>query len=138
MRKAYRVLAVCTAMLLAPLLFGIARSALLINGAGSTFGYPIYSKWFDAYTKIDTSVRFNYQSIGSGGGIMMLKNQTVQIGASDAPLTDKQEAAMPGPVLHFPSVMGAVVILYNLPEVKQKIRLTGGVAADIFLGNIVK
>jgi len=118
--------------------YGIAHSQMLINGAGSTFGYPIYSKWFDEYTKVDPSVRFNYQSIGSGGGIMMLKNGTVDIGASDAPLSEVQAAAMPGPVLHFPSVMGAVVILYNLPEVKQKIRLTGGVAADIFLGNIVK
>ena len=118
--------------------YGIAHGQMLINGAGSTFGYPIYSKWFDEYTKVDPSVRFNYQSIGSGGGIMMLKNQTVQIGATDAPLTDKQAAAMAGPVLHFPSVMGAVVILYNLPDVSQKIRLTGPVAADIFLGNIVK
>src|SRR3984885_1393287 len=117
---------------------GSAHSQMLINGAGSTFGYPIYSKWFDQYTKVDPSVRFNYQSIGSGGGIMMLKNKTVQIGASDAPLTDKQEAAMSGPVLHFPSVMGAVVVMYNLPDVKQKIRLTGQAIADIYLGNVTK
>lgn len=138
MRKGYRVLAVCTTMLLAPLLFGTARSALLINGAGSTFGYPIYSKWFDEYTKVDSTVHFNYQSIGSGGGIMMLHNKTVAIGASDAPLNESQASGMPGPVLHFPSVMGAVVVVYNLPEVKSPIRLTGPVIADIFLGNIVK
>jgi phosphate transport system substrate-binding protein len=125
-------------MVLALVTGGIAHSQMLINGAGSTFGYPIYSKWFDQYTKVDPSVRFNYQSIGSGGGIMMLKNKTVQIGASDAPLTDKQEAAMPGPVLHFPSVMGAVVVMYNLPDVKQKIRLTGQAIADIYLGNVTK
>jgi len=125
-------------MLLAPLLCGTARSQMLINGAGSTFGYPIYSKWFDQYTKVDSGVRFNYQSIGSGGGIMMLKNKTVDIGASDAPLNDTQQTQMPGPVLHFPSVMGADVIAYNLPEIKQKLRLTGPVVADIFLGNIVK
>lgn len=125
-------------MVLALVSGGIAHSQMLINGAGSTFGYPIYSKWFDEYTKVDPSVRFNYQSIGSGGGIMMLKNKTVQIGASDAPLSDKQEAAMSGPVLHFPSVMGAVVVMYNLPDVKQKIRLTGQAIADIYLGNVVK
>src|SRR5215469_12233520 len=85
------------------LLNGTAHSQLLINGAGSTFGYPIYSKWFDDYAKVDPGSRFNYQSIGSGGGIMMLRNRTVDIGASDAPLTDAQAKAMPGPVLHFPS-----------------------------------
>ena len=125
-------------MVLALMTGGSAHSQMLINGAGSTFGYPIYSKWFDEYTKVDPGVRFNYQSIGSGGGIMMLKNKTVEIGASDAPLSDKQIAAMPGPVLHFPSVMGADVLVYNLPDVKQKIRLSGAAAADIFLGNIVK
>ena len=138
MRKGYRVLAVCTAMLLGSMVFGTARSALLINGAGSTFAYPINSKWFDEYAKIDPSVYFNYQSIGSGGGISMLRNQSVDFGGSDAPLNDTQAAAMPGPVLHFPSVMGAVVLAYNLPEVKSPIRLTGSVIADIFLGNIVK
>jgi phosphate transport system substrate-binding protein len=138
MRKRYRLLVVCAAMLLAPLLCGIARSALLINGAGSTFGYPIYSKWFDAYAKIDPKVHFNYQSIGSGGGIMMLHNKTVAIGASDAPLNDKQQAGMPGAVLHFPSVLGAVVVMYNLPGVTEPIRLTGPVIADIYLGKIVK
>jgi phosphate transport system substrate-binding protein len=138
MRKGHRVLAVCAAILLAPLLCGTARSQMLINGAGSTFGYPIYSKWFDEYTKVDPAVRFNYQSIGSGGGIMMLKNQTVDIGASDAPLNEKQQAQMAGPVLHFPSVMGAVVLMYNLPGVKAPIRLSGPLIAEIYLGNVVK
>lgn len=118
--------------------FGNAHAQQLINGAGATFPYPIYSKWFDVYTKVDPSVRFNYQSIGSGGGIMMLRNQTVDIGASDAPLNDAQLKQMPSPVFHFPSVMGAVVLAYNLPDVKQKLRLTGPVVADIFLGNVVK
>jgi len=125
-------------VLLALSLGGTAQAQMLINGAGSTFGYPIYSKWFDAYAKIDPSVQFNYQSIGSGGGIMMLRNQTVDIGASDAPLSDAQIAQMPSAVLHFPSVMGAVVVMCNLPEVKQKIRLTGAVIADIYLGKVVK
>jgi phosphate transport system substrate-binding protein len=118
---------------------GTAHSQLLINGAGSTFGYPIYSKWFDDYVKIDPGVRFNYQSIGSGGGIMMLRNHTVDIGASDAPLNDKQAAAMPGPVLHFPSVLGAVVLMYNLPELKnQTIKFSGPLIADIYLGKVTK
>ena len=125
-------------MVLALVTGGSAHSQMLINGAGSTFGYPIYSKWFDEYTKVDPSVRFNYQSIGSGGGIMMLKNKTVAIGASDAPLSETQTAAMPGPVLHFPSVMGAVVMMYNLPDVKTQVRLTGQAMADIFIGNVVK
>ena len=138
MRKGYRLLAACAAVVLVPLVFGVARSALLINGAGATFPYPIYSKWFDEYAKVDSSVHFNYQSIGSGGGIMMLRNKTVDFGASDAPMNDDQLKQSPGPVLHFPSVMGAVVLMYNLPEVKTSIRLTGPVIADIFLGNIVK
>lgn len=136
MRKDQRILA--GAIVLLALLGGNARAQMLINGAGSTFGYPIYSKWFDVYTKVDPSVRFNYQSIGSGGGIMMLRNKTVDIGASDAPLSDAQQTQMPGPVLHFPSVMGAVVVMCNLPEVTQKIKLTGPVIADIYLGKVVK
>ena len=115
-----------------------AHSQMLVNGAGATFPYPIYSKWFDEYTKVDPSVRFNYQSIGSGGGITMLKNQTVDFGASDAPLNEQQLTAMPSPVLHFPSVMGAVVLAYNLPDVKQKLHLTGPVIADIYLGKVLK
>jgi phosphate transport system substrate-binding protein len=116
---------------------GTARGQLLINGAGSTFGYPIYSKWFDEYAQIDRAARFNYQSIGSGGGIMMLRNRTVDIGASDAPLTDLQAKAMPAPVLHLPSVMGAVVIMYNLPQLNnQSVKLTGPAIADIYLGKI--
>jgi phosphate transport system substrate-binding protein len=121
------------------LLNGTAHSQLLINGAGSTFGYPIYSKWFDDYTKVDPATRFNYQSIGSGGGIMMLRNRTVDIGASDAPLSDAQSKAMPAPVLHLPSVMGAVVLMYNLPALKsQSIKLSGATIAEIFLGKITK
>jgi phosphate transport system substrate-binding protein len=129
---------VTSAVLVLILLCGPAHSQMLINGAGSTFGYPIYSKWFDEYVKVDPAVRFNYQSIGSGGGIMMLRNKTVDIGATDAPLSEAQQAQMPGPVLHFPSVMGAVVVMYNLAEVKQHIRLTGPVIADIYLGKVVK
>src|ERR1700690_3475489 len=88
---------------------GIGRSGfadMLINGAGATFPYPIYSKWFDVYAKANPAVHINYQSIGSGGGIRMLSQRTVDIGASDAPMTDDQLAKAPAKVLHFPSVMG--------------------------------
>lgn len=137
MREDKRVLA-SLLVLLALLVSGTARAQLLINGAGATFPYPIYSKWFDEYTKVEPAVRFNYQSIGSGGGILMMRNQSVDFGASDAPVNDEQLKQMPGPIFHFPSVMGAVVLAYNLPDVKQKIRLTGPVIADIFLGKVVK
>jgi phosphate transport system substrate-binding protein len=114
------------------------RAELLINGAGATFPYPIYSKWFDVYAKENPGIKFNYQSIGSGGGIRMLSNRTVDVGASDAPLTDQQLADAPGKILHFPSVMGAVVIAYNLPGFTGTLRLTGPVIADIFAGKITK
>ena len=120
---------------------GIARSGLadlLINGAGATFPYPIYSKWFDVYAKENPGIKFNYQSIGSGGGIRMLSNRTVDLGASDAPLTDQQLADAPGKILHFPSVMGADVLAYNLPGFTGTLRLTGPVIADIFLGKVTK
>ena len=111
---------------------------LLINGAGATFPYPIYSKWFDVYAKENPGIKFNYQSIGSGGGIRMLSNRTVDVGASDAPLTDQQLSDAPGKILHFPSVMGADVIAYNLPGFTGTLRLTGPVIADIFMGKITK
>ncbi len=111
---------------------------LLINGAGATFPYPIYSKWFDAYEKANPGIKFNYQSIGSGGGIRMLSNRTVDVGGSDAPLTDQQLSEAPGKILHFPSVMGAVVVAYNLPGESGTLRLTGAAVADIFAGKITK
>src|SRR5579864_8804339 len=113
-------------------------SDLLINGAGATFPYPIYSKWFDIYAKANPGMHINYQSIGSGGGIRMLTQRTVDIGASDAPMTDDQLKQAPAKVLHFPSVMGAVVVAYNLAEVKNPMKLTGPVVADIFMGKIAK
>src|SRR5260370_9728668 len=111
---------------------------LLSNGAGATFPYPIYSKWFDVYAKENPGIKFNYQSIGSGGGIRMLSNRTVDVGGSDAPLTDQQLSDAPGKILHFPSVMGAVVVAYNLPGETETLRLTRAVIADIFAGKITK
>jgi len=115
-----------------------ASAQLLINGAGATFPYPLYSKWFYVYTKVDPAVRFNYQSIGSGGGIKQLTNRTVDFGASDAPMNDEQLKAVPDKVLHFPTVLGAVVMTYNVPEVTQPLKLTGPVIANIYLGKISK
>jgi phosphate transport system substrate-binding protein len=120
---------------------GIANTGLadlLINGAGSTFVYPMLSKWFDIYAKENPGIKFNYQSIGSGGGIRMLSNRTVDFGGSDAPLTDQQLAGAPGKVLHFPTVMGADVIAYNLPGFTGTLRLTGPLIADIYSGKITK
>ncbi len=133
-RRNLFVLAITAAMVLAGLKSG--WSDLLINGAGATFPYPIYSKWFDVASKNQPGIQFNYQSIGSGGGIRMLTQKIVDFGASDAPMTDEQISKLPGKVLHFPTVMGAVVVAYNLPQVKEKLRLTGPVIADIFMGKI--
>jgi phosphate transport system substrate-binding protein len=108
-----------------------------LNGAGATFPYPIYSKWFSDYA-IATGVKINYQSIGSGGGIRQLTEGTVDFGASDAPMSDAELAKMKSPVLHFPTVLGAVVITYNIPGITKTIRLTGPVVADIFAGRITK
>jgi phosphate transport system substrate-binding protein len=114
-----------------------AAAQTLINGAGATFPYPIYSKWFDEYTKVDPEVRFNYQSIGSGGGIKQVTSRTVDFGASDGPMTDDQLKAAPSELLHIPTVLGSVVATYNLPNA-PKLKFTGEVLADIFLGKITK
>jgi len=111
--------------------------ALDLSGAGATFPYPIYSKWFDVYGQ-KTNVRINYQSIGSGGGIKQLLAKTVDFGASDAPLSDAEIQAMPAPVAHIPTVAGAVVMAYNLPGVGKGLRLTPEVIAGIFLGTITR
>jgi len=129
------------ALFVALAIAGAGRSGyadMLINGAGATFPYPIYSKWFDVYAKENPGIKFNYQSIGSGGGIRMLSNRTVDLGASDAPMTDQQLSDASGKILHFPSVMGAVVVAYNLPGFTGTLRLTGPVIADIYAGKILK
>jgi phosphate transport system substrate-binding protein len=108
---------------------------MLINGAGATFPYPLYSKWFDEYAKLDPSVRFNYQSIGSGGGQKQILAQTVDFGASDGPMSDENLAKAPFKLLHIPTVAGAVVVTYKLPG-SPTIKLDGPLIADIFLGKI--
>ena len=114
-----------------------AAAQMLINGAGATFPYPIYSKWFDEYAKIDPSVRFNYQSIGSGGGQKQILARTVDFGASDGPMSDENLAKAPGKLLHIPTVAGADVLTYNLPD-NPKLKLDGPTIVDIFLGKITR
>jgi phosphate transport system substrate-binding protein len=109
-----------------------------INGAGATFPNPIYSKWFFEYNKAHPDVRINYQSLGSGAGIRQLTSRTVFFGASDQPMKDDQLAAAPGKILHFPTVLGAVVPIYNLAGVTQPLKFTGPLLADIVLGKVKK
>jgi phosphate transport system substrate-binding protein len=107
-----------------------------LTGAGATFPYPLYAKWFADYAAL-TGVHINYQSIGSGGGIQQLINGTVDFGASDAPMTDEEMArAKGGNVLHFPTILGADVVAYNLPGIGDTLNLTGELVADIFLGKV--
>jgi phosphate transport system substrate-binding protein len=109
-----------------------------LTGAGATFPYPIYSKWFSDYAT-STGVKINYQSIGSGGGIRQLSEQTVDFGASDSPMSDDElSKAKGGPILHIPTVLGADVITYNLPGVTAALKLTPAVIGDIFMGRVKK
>jgi phosphate transport system substrate-binding protein len=109
-----------------------------INGAGATFPNPLYSKWFSEYHKLHPNVAINYQSLGSGAGIRQLTSRTVFFGASDQPMKDEQLQAAPGKILHFPTVLGAVVPVYNLPEVSQPLKFSGPLIADIVLGKVKK
>jgi len=115
-----------------------AQDPLLLNGAGATFPYPIYSKWFDEYHKLHPNIQINYQSIGSGGGIRQLLAGTVDFGASDGPMNDEQLAQAKVKVLHFPTVLGADVPTYNIPGVRQELDFTPEALAGIFLGTITK
>src|SRR5438874_5655484 len=114
-----------------------ASAQMLINGAGATFPYPIYSKWFDEYAKVDPSVRFNYQSIGSGGGQKQILAQTVDFGASDGPMSDENLSKAPGKLLHIPTVAGADVVAYNLAG-NPALKFDPDTIAGIFLGQIKK
>jgi phosphate transport system substrate-binding protein len=114
-----------------------ASAQMLINGAGATFPQPIYTKWFDQYAKVDPSVRFNYQGIGSGGGQKQILAETVDFGASDGPMSDENIAKASRTLWHIPTVAGAVVVTYNLPG-DPKLKLDGPTLAGIFLGQITK
>jgi phosphate transport system substrate-binding protein len=112
-----------------------SQAATSLTGAGATFPYPIYSKWFDTYHE-KTGIEINYQSIGSGGGIQQIKAGTVDFGASDAALSDARLKEMPRRILHFPTVGGAVVMAYNLPSVRQPLNLTSQIISGIYQGKI--
>jgi phosphate transport system substrate-binding protein len=120
------------------LLAGLASAQTKINAAGATFPYPIYSKWFDEYHKKHADVEINYQSVGSGAGIRQVQAGTVDFGASDGPMTDDQLKDSKIKIIHIPTVLGAVVPIYNLPGVSGEIKFTPDVLADVFLGNIKK
>lgn len=124
--------------LLASLFCLSAVSATHIHGAGATFPYPLYTKWFSDFRKTDPEVEINYQSIGSGGGVQQFLKGTVDFGATDAPMSDEQLKAAGKPVLHIPTVLGAVVVTYNVPGVEKGLQLDGPLVADIFLGVVTK
>jgi phosphate transport system substrate-binding protein len=109
-----------------------------LNAAGATFPAPLYQKWFDEYAKL-TQVQVNFQAIGSGGGVKGIQDQTIDFGASDAPMTDEQlKAAKGGDIFHIPTALGAIVPTYNIPNVKTKLKFTGEMLAGIYLGDISK
>jgi phosphate transport system substrate-binding protein len=117
---------------------GLAAQTVRINGAGATFPNPLYSKWVAEYGKLHPNVEINYQSVGSGAGIQQVSKQTVFFGATDGPMTKEQLLAAPGAIMHFPTVLGAVVPVYHVPNVTAELKFSGPVLADIFLGKITK
>ena len=116
----------------------LAAQSMQINGAGATFPAPIYTKWFSEYNKLHGDVRINYQPLGSGAGIRQVTERTVFFGATDGPMTQEQLLAAPGKLLHLPTVLGAVVPVYNVPGLSQELKFSGPVLANIFLGKITK
>lgn len=117
---------------------GTGDKTVLLNGAGASFPYPLYSRWIDEYGRLHKNVKINYQSIGSGAGIEQITKKVIDFGGSDAPMTDEKLKEAPGEILHIPTVLGAVAITYNLPDVKEHIKLSPDVLADIYLGKIKK
>ncbi len=130
-----------TSVLFLAVLVGVSSAQMKLNGAGATFPYVIYSKWFDVYHQ-KTGIEFNYQAIGSGGGIRQVIEGTVDFGASDAPMSEEQmkqvKEKQGTEILHIPTVMGAVVVTYNLPKVGKGLKLTPDVLSDIYIGKITK
>jgi phosphate transport system substrate-binding protein len=116
----------------------IVVAQVKINACGATFPAPVYEKWFSDYHKAHNDVQINYTANGSGGGVNGVTQGTVDFGASDMPMTDQEQAAVKGKILHFPTVLGAVVPMYNVPGVTQELKFSGPVLAGIFLGNIKK
>ena len=135
--KALSVLAVLLAIATVATL-AVAEGQVLLNAAGATFPYPIYSKWFDLYHTSHSNVQINYQSIGSGGGIRQLLDKTVDFGASDGPMNDDQLKQASVPILHFPTVLGAAIPAYNVAGVQGDLNFTPEALSGIFLGTITK
>jgi len=129
--------AIAVATLAAAAAVPAVAQTIQLNGAGATFPAPIYTKWFSEYQKLHPNVQINYQAIGSGGGIRQITERTVDFGASDGPMTAEQLQNASG-IMHFPTVMGAVVPVYNIPGVDAELKFTGHVLADIFMGKITK
>ena len=121
-----------TSLIIGILMSSSAFAVIKVNGAGASFPFPIYSKWFAEYEKVNKDVQFNYQAIGSSGGIRQLIKQTVDFGASDAPMKAKDEKKAAWPVIHVPTVLGAVSVAYNVKEIKDEIKLDGPTLAEIF------
>lgn len=115
-----------------------AEKQVSLNGAGATFPYPLYSKWMSEFQKANPTIKMNYQSIGSGGGIKQITEQTVNFGASDGPMSDEQLKKVSGELFHIPATLGGVVPTYNLEDINQPIKFTGEVLANIYLGKIKK
>ena len=135
MKKLILVGALCLAL---ALVAAAQSGAILLNGAGATFPNPIYSKWFDVYKQKHPNVQINYQSLGSGAGIRQVIAGTVDFGASDGPMKDQQVSQVKGGVLHFPTVLGSVVPIYNIPGVTGELNFTQAAMAGIYLGKITK
>lgn len=140
--KRWLHLTVCAALSLFVLFSGVftftaSAQQLQLTGAGASFPYPIYSKWFDEYHKL-TGVQINYQSIGSGGGVRQTLARTVDFGATDAPMTDEELAQADSTIVHIPTVIGAISVVYNIPGVPSGLKLTPDVLVDIFLGDITR
>jgi len=129
---------IAAAILLISLAGPVWAEPMLINGAGATFPYPVYSKWFDEYAKLNPDIHINYQSIGSGGGIRQASELTVDFGATDGPMNEEQMSKAKVKLLHFPTVLGAVVPTYSLPEVQADLNFTPQALAGVFLGTITK
>ncbi|HEX9917707.1 MAG TPA: phosphate ABC transporter substrate-binding protein PstS [Pyrinomonadaceae bacterium] len=117
---------------------GVSGETIRLQGAGATFPNPLYQKWLSEYGKVNPKAKIDYLSIGSGGGIQQIQSQTIDFGASDAPMSDEDLKKAPGEILHIPTVLGAVVITYNLQGISAPLRFSPDVIADIFLGKIKK
>ena len=129
-----KIILITSLLLLNHNLFAIEK----INGAGATFPYPLYSKWFSEYKKIVPNVEFNYQSIGSGGGIKQVQAETVDFGASDAPMTEEEIKKNKAKIIQIPLTLGGIAVAYNQSQIPNHIKLDGPTVASIFTGSITK